>query len=260
MPRWASRAVKGLLLGVVLLLPLQASAGRRPFTWAYDTELVPEGGLELEQWLWARSRSPAFPSRSTRYWIWWGAVFGLTDHLELNLPFQIVSWAGPDGQETQLESFEADLRYRLQDLGEGDPLQTVFRLAYHQPTGSPEPPRVDANVINSYDFEDGVHLVLDVGARVGLQPFTLRGGDPSFMLTYDLGVSYPVSQELTVAVENFAEIPVSNLAGDTHQFIGPSIEWTRGRTWVTFGVLVGLTPIFDQTPHVMPRLLWAVAL
>jgi len=255
--------VKGLLLAsalAVLVLPLRANAGRRAFTWAYDTEIVPEGDLELETWLWARTRSPAFPTRTARYWIWWGPVFGLTDHLELNLPFQIVSWGDVYGQETQLESFEADLRYRLKPRGNQDPFQALFRAAYHLPTGYPEPPRVDVNAVGSYDFESGVHLVLDVGAQVGLAPVTAAGGKVTTLITYDLGVSYPVSDEINVSVENFAELPAVNLSGGAHEFVGPAFEWTRGRFWLTFGVLVGLTPAFKETPHFMPRLLWAVSL
>jgi hypothetical protein len=38
------------------------------------------------------------------------------------------------------------------------------------------------------------------------------------------------------------------------------VAWTFGRTWVTLGVLVGLTPWYPETPRFMPRLIWAVAL
>lgn len=252
--------VTALLLALMVALPGRADAGRRPFTWAYDTEIVPEGELELEQWLWAVARSPEYPSRTARYWIWWGPVFGLSDHVELALPFQVVSWGGADGQETQLESFEADLRYRIKPRGDQDPLQGLVRLTYHQPTGFPEPPRIDADLVGSYDFASGFHLVLDLGAKFGLRPVTAQGGDVFTQLTYDLGISYRVSDEIRVSAENFAEFPVAHLPGEAHAFVGPAFEWTRGRFWLTFGVLVGLTPVLEETPHVMPRLLWAVAL
>ncbi len=54
------RAVRGiaLVLGVLLLLvPRPSEAGRRAFIWAFDTAVVPEGDVELEQWLWARTRA-----------------------------------------------------------------------------------------------------------------------------------------------------------------------------------------------------------
>ena len=43
-----------VLLGALALavLPTPAEAGRRPFIWVWDTEIVPKGDVELEQWLW----------------------------------------------------------------------------------------------------------------------------------------------------------------------------------------------------------------
>ena len=82
---WA--AVVACIVGLAWASPAQA--GRRPFIWTYDTEIVPKGDIELEQWLWARSRAPAFPDRPSNYWIWWGPVLGLSQHLELALPFQV---------------------------------------------------------------------------------------------------------------------------------------------------------------------------
>ena len=60
-----------------------------------------------------RSR-PAAPSA---YWVWWGPVFGLSQHLELALPFQVRATQSV----TELESFEADLRYRLFPRGTSGP-------------------------------------------------------------------------------------------------------------------------------------------
>src|SRR3954469_15651346 len=105
-------AVRRVVMMAVLalaVLPAPAEAGRRPFIWVYDTEIVPKGDVELEQWLWARSRAPAFPQRPATYWIWWAPVFGLSQRLELALPFQVRSTQST----TELESFEADLRFRL---------------------------------------------------------------------------------------------------------------------------------------------------
>src|SRR4051794_18084075 len=105
--RWLPRAC--LLAIVLALLPSAAHAARRPFTWAYDTAIVPDGELELEQWLWMRGRNVADSSEPAHYWIWWGPVFGIGDHLELALPFQILSEGGGG---TWLDDFEVDLRYR----------------------------------------------------------------------------------------------------------------------------------------------------
>jgi hypothetical protein len=62
--RWV--AVVACVMGLAWATPAQA--GRRPFIWTFDTEIVPKGDVELEQWLWARSRSPEFPERPSVYW------------------------------------------------------------------------------------------------------------------------------------------------------------------------------------------------
>src|SRR5260370_27419828 len=75
----------------------RAEAGRRAFLFAYDSEIVPEGDVELEQWWWSESRIAANPGagrpnpRPALYWIWAAPVIGLSNHLELTLPLQIVS-------------------------------------------------------------------------------------------------------------------------------------------------------------------------
>ena len=260
--QWLSRA--GLLALGLALLPTAAHAGRRPFTWAYDTTIVPDGEMELEQWLWMRGRNVEDPQLPAHYWIWWGPVFGIGDHLELNLPFQIISTGGGG---TWLDDFEVDLRYRLKPRLNNDNWQTLFRVAYHIPTAKVQPystvssgNRIDVNIVNSYDFDSGVHLTLDLGGKIGLAPLTAAGGEASFLGTVDLGAAYPVGDEVRLAAETFAEVPIANYGGTAHWFAGPSVEWTRGRMWITAGVLVGLTPLLPETPRLMPRIIWAVSL
>lgn len=218
----------------------------------------------MESWLWMVGRAPVNPSGPADFWIWWGPVFGLSDHLELNVPFQALGWGG----HTALDSFEVDLRYRIKSRLDHSAFQPLIRVAYHQPIGFRESPffatpRIDYNLVGSYDFGSGLHLDLDLGGRIGLGPFTERHTNVFFQLTYDVGVSYPVSREVRVSLENLGEFPVANLEpgkAGPEEFVGPSVSWTHGPMWLTFGVMVGLTPLLPHTPHFMPRLIWAVAL
>jgi hypothetical protein len=224
----------------------------------YDTEIVPKGDVELEQWLWAKSRAPANLSLPARYWIWWGPVFGLTQRLELAVPFQVVSTR----ERTQLESFEADLRLRINPRGDDSPWQPLVRLVYHQAIHTNQPSRVDANLVQSYETEGGLRLVLDLGAQAGIP--ALRGDEGPLRLlgTYAAGASYPLSGEgeLRASLEVFGETPLRNRPGQSHHFVGADLAWTFDRTWVTLGVLVGLTSLAPETPRFMPRLIWAVLL
>jgi hypothetical protein len=251
--RWA--AVVACIVGLAWAGPAQA--GRRAFSWAYDTEIVPKGDVELEQWLWARSRAPAFPSQPASYWVWWGPVLGLSQHLELALPFQVRATQSV----TELESFEADLRYRLFPRGDDSAFQPLVRLAWHQAIRTANPSRVDLTLAGSYQLEGGLRAVLNLGAQVGIPALRGSGGGVRVLGTYSAGVAYPViPDELQLSLESFGEVPMRGLELKPHVFIGPNVAWTFGRTWVTVGTLVGLTGLFPETPRFMPRLIWAVAL
>jgi hypothetical protein len=120
---------------------------------------------------------------------------------------------------------------------------------------------VDVNFVQSYGQPEGLRLVLDLGAQVGLP--VLRGGQEPVQLlgSYSVGATYPlVEDELRLSLEAFGELPLRGLSGEQHHFVGPSLAWTSGRMWVTLGTLVGLTPLFPETPRFMPRLIWAVLL
>lgn len=243
------------LIGLTWASPAQA--GRRPFIWTYDTEIVPKGDIELEQWLWARSRAPAFPERPSTYWIWWAPILGLSQHLELALPFQVRA----NRTATELESFEADFRYRLFPRGDDRAFQPLVRAVWHQAIRTANPSRLDLDLVGSYQLEGGLRAVIDLGAQVGIP--ALRGSDSPVRIlgTYSVGVSYPViADELQLSLESFGEFPLRGMEQDPHVFVGPSLSWTFGRVWVTAGTLAGVTGLFPETPRFMPRLIWAVAL
>ncbi|WP_164017446.1 hypothetical protein [Pyxidicoccus trucidator] len=248
-------AVMACLVGLAWAAP--AEAGRRPFIWTFDTEITPKGDVELEQWLWARSRAPAFPERPSAYWIWWGPVLGLSQHLELAIPFQVRA----NRDVTELESFEADFRYRLFPRGDDRAFQPLVRAVWHQAIDTAGPSRVDVDVVGSYQLESGLRLVLDLGLQVGIPALRGDGGPARVLGTYSAGVSYPlIPDELRLSLESFGEFGLRELDQDPHLFVGPSVAWSFGRTWLTAGTMFGLTAVSSETPRFMPRLIWAVAL
>jgi hypothetical protein len=254
----AVRWVVMMAVLAVAVLPAPAEAGRRPFIWVYDTEIVPKGDVELEQWLWAKSRAPGNAERRSAYWIWWAPVFGLTQRLELAVPFQVLA----THDSTRLDSFDADFRLRLNPRGDDSPWQPLVRVSYHQLIHGTGTSRVDANLVQSFQTEGGLRLVLDLGAQVGIPALRGQEGPLRLLGTYAAGASYPLSEdgELRASLEAFGEIPLQGLQAEQHHFVGADVAWTFGRTWVTLGVLVGLTPLFPDTPQFMPRLIWAVVL
>lgn len=238
-----------------MLVPRWAEAGRRPFLIAYDAEIVPEGDVELEQWVWAESKVPANPDRPVTYWLWMSPVVGITNHLELALPVQFVATSGA----TFLDSIFAEVRYRIFSRERDSGFQPLIRVAYRHAVRGP-PSRVEVNLVGSYGRPTELHLTLDIGASIaGPWPEVSRR---PFIATYAAGASYPLfSNELQIAVEangRFGIHDTSSLAFPRHS-LGGAIAWARGRTWITAGCLFGLTDWAAASPRFLPRLNWGIA-
>ncbi len=236
-----------LLLAVVsALLPQQAFAGRRPFMWVWDSEVLGERGVELEQWVTERNLKNSQDSTA----IWFAPVLGITDQLELALPFEWVHRQGKDA--TQLDWYGAELRWRLApaDKLEAGPWAPLVRLAVQRPVRDRDVYRVEANAVLSWDPAERWHATADLGLRHHF------GADES-QVTYAAGVSARLLGELRLGAEWFGRhVLVSTDGLSSFNMVGPNLGWTHGRLWVTAGWMVGL----DQgSPNGMGRLLWAIA-
>ena len=58
-------------------------AGRRLLAWPYDTETLPQRGVEIEQWI---SEEAEVDDGNVEAWLWFSPVVGITDEIELALP------------------------------------------------------------------------------------------------------------------------------------------------------------------------------
>ena len=258
MPRrwgWAHLACAASIVGVSLW-PSHALAGRRPFLLAYDTEIIPEGDVELEQWLWSESKVPALPRIPARYWIYWSPVFGISNHLELYLPVTIVS----NSSSTNLETISAEVRYRFFPREQEGGFQVLLRASVRQAVYTrADPSSTNLGLVASYGKPSQLHLTINVGLYAAL-PWPEHMARP-ILLEYAAGASYPlIGNELRLAAEFDGEIGLRETINTVgRHFAGGAIAWSRGRVWITAGMLFGLTGISDTTPRYMPRLLWAVA-
>jgi len=252
-----------------LLCSASAVAGQRPFIWNYDTEVVPEGDVELEQWLWAMGRAQdttgQYPNAGT-YYVWWGPVVGIGQHLELALPFEIFD---PADEYAQLEFVSVDARWRIRPRIETGGFQGLVRLAYLHSTTAAEDwySHLQLDLVGSWGERKEPHLALDVQGSLdwnGTRGLTESG-------YADLGFSWPLANgEFQIGGEFFGQwvhpwVPAWNNAPGFfgppkfQPFVGPDLAWTHGRFWLTAGVLLGLDPGSLQ-PRWMPRVVWAVAL
>jgi hypothetical protein len=228
-------------------------AGRTAHLLAEEAQIVPEGDVELEQWIWGEGRVPNRPFRPVISWIWWAPVVGVSPHLELAFPLQLVSGSGA----LSLESIGIDARYRLFPRERDEGLQPLIRVAYAHPLSEyGGAARVELTGVAEYGSPTSVQLTLNLGGSWGLPFVTGSEEAADFFLTSAAAVSVPLPFHLRLGAELNDRAPVH--AADSARnvlYAGASLAWTHGPFWITAGSLFGLT---GDSPRVFPKVLWAV--
>ena len=248
-------ALSGVIVVAWLACSPPAQAGRTSHLLARESQIVPEGDVELEQWLWGEGRVPNRPSRPVIQWVWWAPVVGVSPNLELAFPLQLVSGS----EALSLESFGIDARYRFFPREQDEGLQPLVRVAYAHPlTEYGGAPRLDSTWWRSTALLPRCSS-RSTWAAPGALPFLARTSRPAdFFLTSAVGVSAPLPFGLRLGAEVFNRAPLAAPAGAANVlYAGASVAWAHGPFWITVGSLFGLT---DNSPRVFPKVLWAVEL
>ena len=245
------------LVALLLLLVAPARAARTNHLFLDESQLIPEGGIELEQWVWAYGRIPNRSGQAASMWLWWGPAISVSNHLEFELPLQVVSVP----EDTYLHSLSLVVRYRIFPREDDQGWQPLIRVAYQQPLNTAAgAPAVETTLVLTVGSLQGIRTTFNVGVFMGL-PFLQSNlqGEFSVLGRGGVGVSFPLGREWRLAGEFFGQLPIH---GDTHpstgqMYLGPSVAWTRGPFWITFGSLFGLT---NDSSRYYPRVLWGIAL
>lgn len=239
-------AIGTVCLAVAMVSPRDAHAGRRPFFWTWDTEVMPERGVELETWYTERiSRKPTDQTQ-----VWAAPIVGLTDRLELALPLEWSYWQAK--KFTQFDWYGAELRWRLNDPDRdvAGPLTGLVRFAVHRPVRQRDVLRIEANAVASYEPTVRCKVNLDGGL------IAITNGQEIYY-TYAGGASCKALGELRLGGEVFGEIVQESAVGVKKlTMVGPNLALTHGRFWLTAGILFGVT---EFSPRAMSRLIWAIS-
>ena len=242
----------GLALLAILLAEGAAHAGRSHFGWLYDTETVPERGVELEQWITDQRRQG--PTHQNETSIWWAPIVGVTDQLEVAIPVEWQWTSGDDPQRprTFISNYGAELRYRLVTA---DPVDApawvpLIRVAVDKPITEKQPAaELYADAVVSYTC-GRVHAVADLGIYGDL-----HSGPDVWATQSGIGASIEVTEELRLGAEGYAELGLSSGSSEEDwAIVGPDLSWTHGRFWLSASYGVGVYQISSA-----PRIKWAVA-
>lgn len=239
-----------VIVASILIAPGVASAGRTPYGWLYGTEVLPERGAEIETWV--AEENVKRPDDTSETSLWWGALVGITDQLELALPVEFA-WeqAGGETPSFTLTKFGVEARYRFvsQDPVDAPPFAPLARIAIKRDVTARDSVRVESDlVVSTVTTSGSVQALVDLGF----------GGDIArnanhFELRPGAGVSFNVVGDLRLGAEVFAQLSLDDKAY-SWAIVGPNVAWTHGRFWLSAAYGIGVYRIKDA-----PRVVWGIA-
>ena len=229
----------------VLAAPGTASAGLTHYGWLNGTDVLPERGAEVQTWVAEENGTPGNAHETA---LWWGAVVGITDRLELSLPVEMV-WADSDaaGPSFTAQRFGVEARYRFvsNDPVDAPPFAPLARVAVKRDIVERGDVRVEADLVASTVTESGsVHVLVDVGFAGDITRDAHH-----FALLPGAGASFTVAGDLRLGAEVFSELSLDTKR-DGWVAAGPNLGWTHGRFWLSAAFGIGLYNI-DTAPKVV---------
>jgi len=233
--------------GLVAVAPGTADAGRSQYGWLYGTEVMPERGAELQSWVGERNGHNNNQETS----LWWGALVGVTDKLELAFPVEFI-WLRTDAgmpATFTVDKFGVEARYRLvtQDPEQAPAFAPLLRVAVKRDVTIRNVTRGEADFVASYQ-KGRFHALVDAGFIADISPdsqhYEFRPG---------AGVSIQVKGDLRLGGEIYSELSLDD-KGTSWAGAGPNLAWTHGRFWLSASYLVGIHKINNA-----PRAVWGIA-
>jgi len=244
----------GMMLGaaacVLPMMPGAAKADETPFAALYTTDILPQGGKEVEQWLTYEHGRP-FES--------WNHVEGRTE-LEYGLTndFQIAAYLNYDYFSVRPND-PAEPSTETLDFSSGS-IEAIYRIAdpythpvgvavYLEPAFGPDSREIEAKILLDTHFLDD-RLILAVNGILEYEWERAPGGGPfghATELTVLAGASYRVAEGFYAGLEFEAKHEGDGLlfgeafhpAADSYR-IGPTLHYARDNWWVTAGWLAQL--------------------
>lgn len=233
-----------MVAAVLVSYVAPAHAGRTHFGWLYGSEVIPERGVEIENWIVEENKKGDEKSDETSFW--WGPVVALTQHLE----FAISAEAADETSGVHFTRWGGEVRYRPQspDPIDAGPFTTLFRVGAKRLIQDRAGIRGEADIVASYTAGRAI-ISVDLGGvfeRVpGANEVEFRPG---------AGFSVRVVDDFRLGVETYGELIVKG-EGTSWLVVGPTASLTHGRFWGAATLGIGVFGIRDA-----PRLTFGVAL
>src|SRR5258705_1619211 len=146
-------------LVIVCALAAPAQAGRTLYGWLPSTDTVPSSGLELETSIYEHDDLGRYHERSTA--LLWTPAMGVTDSLELALPFELAYRTADDvAPGVAFTRFGAELRYRF--VPRGSSISPLLRVGLSRDVTVRTQVRSEIEAAVAFE-RDRIHVEADAG-------------------------------------------------------------------------------------------------
>jgi hypothetical protein len=219
------------------------NADERRFTYSYEPEVQPKGGLEFEQWLTLGSQRTSAGSVNKENFNRWDfreeLEYGVTDRLELGLylntraeSFRDTSVAPPaDTSSFSFEGVSVEARYML--LNPAD--SPIGLTLYLEPTFSGSEAELEQKIIIGQRHGNWKWAVNLVHATEWEDNFHSHEGEVEFTagIARDLTTHWSLGLEL----RDHNEIPAYERWENTALFLGPVVSYRQEKWWATLSFM-----------------------
>ena len=234
-----------LLVAVLAALTRTAHADERFFTYVYESEVLPKGKWEFEQWLTYRKGFPDGDRNFNQHlWDFREEIeYGVTERLSaaMYLNFRnnqfVARTAGfQDTSEFSFNGVSAEFKYQLLNPNK----QPVGLALYFEPTYNGNEQELEYKVLLSKNLGD--NWVLAANA-VYEQEWGHEGGmtEREATLEFTAGAAYRLTPHWAVGLEGRYHSVYEGFGLDDHLgtgwFVGPNVHYGSSKWWATLTLL-----------------------
>jgi opacity protein-like surface antigen len=220
-----------------------AQADERHFTYSYEAQTLPKGGMEIEQWATARlgKEDGTFHRIQMREEFEYGITDRLTTALYFNWEYLHVQGvtALPSETETEFETVSSEWKYKLLDPS----VDPIGLLAYAEIGAGSDEQELELKVVaqkNFGEFRLVYNLVVEFEREEETEPNGEKEWEKESALMHTAGVSYQVSPNLAIGFEGYHVQHFEGIFKEQEGqalFVGPNLHAAFSRVWATLTCL-----------------------
>lgn len=239
--KFVSKLLIGLLTGGLSLAT--ARADERRFTYTYEPEILPKGGLEFEQWVTLRTqRTSDAEVKQGNYNLWEfreELEYGVTDNYSVSLYLNTQNESFRDFSQSppvDRSSFDFEgvsIENRLMVLNPAN--HAVGLTLYLEPRYSGDEAEVEEKIILGQRYGEWKWAFNLVHASEWADQLHTFEGE----VEADLGIARDLTKNWSLGLEfrDHNELPDYRIWENTALFVGPAVSYRQERWWAALSVM-----------------------